>query len=774
LKSEEPTARRADAIEWRPPSPPRIFAGVVDTPEFSSALAGRYRLVREIGRGGMAVVYLADDLRHHRRVAIKFLQPELAQAVGSARFLREIEIAAQLVHPHVVPLYDSGDLDGRLFYVMPFIEGETLRQRLDRERQLPVDEALALGRQVASALEYAHTHGVVHRDIKPENILLFEGEAMVADFGIARALSAAQAPRITGTGLVVGTPEYMSPEQALDEGADARSDQYSLACVLFEMLAGEPPYAGPTPYSILSKRLMDPVPSVRRLRDAVPIAVDRTIMRALSKLPADRYPTVGAFASALTLAAATPAHGSTAFAEPQRAPAIAVLPFRNLSADPENEYFADGITEDVIAHLSKIHALTVISRSSVMPFKQRNQSMRDIGATLGATALLDGSVRRAGDRVRIVAQLVDGASDRHLWTETYDRKLDDIFAIQTDVALHIASALETTLSPDERTRVQRKPTDDLEAYQLFLRGRQWFSRYTPETLNRAIECFEQAIARDPGFALAYATIAMAYVEFAENGVISAHLAFAHATEAVEQALRLDPELGLAHVTSGYVKMTREFDWAGAEREFRRALELSPSDADAYDLFGRMCAGIGRFDEALVLHNRAQELDPLAHANDVTTTLIRAGRYEEAAKRASAAVELDQGNARTRATLGWAEFFSGRQPEGLANLQRAVTLNPKNNLWLSQLGEMYGMAGREEEARAILRELQEKSATSFVSPYHIAYVHTGLGEVDRALDLLERAVADRTGPTYGIKGSFLFIPLRGHPRFEALLRTMNLA
>ncbi|HEU4722130.1 MAG TPA: serine/threonine-protein kinase, partial [Gemmatimonadaceae bacterium] len=445
---------------------------MADTPALGAALAGRYRVEREIGRVGMAVVYLAEDQRYKRRVAIKLLHPELAQAVGAERFLREIEIAARLTHPHIVPLFDSGEVDGRLFYVMPFLDGESLRQRLDRERQLAVPDAIAIAQQVASALEYAHARTVVHRDVKPENILIYQNEAMVADFGIALAMSAAQTPRITGTGLVVGTPEYMSPEQALDEGADARSDQYSLACALFEMLAGEPPYSGATPYSILSKRLMDPVPSVRRLRPTVPLAVDRAIGRALAKVPADRFPTVGAFAGELLLGIATPATGTTAAAERPHTTAVAVLPFRNLSADPENEYFADGITEDVIAHLAKIRALTVISRGSVMPFKQRTASMRDISTTLGATALLDGSVRRAGDRVRIVAQLIDGESDRHLWAETYDRKLDDIFAIQTDVALHIADALEAELSGEEQTRVRKEPTHDLQAYQLFLHGRQ--------------------------------------------------------------------------------------------------------------------------------------------------------------------------------------------------------------------------------------------------------------------------------------------------------------
>ncbi|MFL5620787.1 MAG: protein kinase domain-containing protein, partial [Gemmatimonadaceae bacterium] len=728
---------------------------------------------REIGRGGMAVVFLADDLRHRRKVAIKFIQPELAQAVGAARFLREIEIAAQLTHPHIVPLFDSGEIDGRLFFVMPFLEGESLRDRLQRERQLPVHEALVIARHVASALEYAHARNVVHRDIKPENVLLYEGEAMVADFGIALAVSAAASPRITGTGLVVGTPEYMSPEQALDEGTDARSDQYSLACVLFEMLAGEAPYSGPSPYSILSKRLVDPVPSVRRLRSTVPAVVDRALTRALAKVPVDRFPSVGAFAAELALASMTPATGSAAAAERPRAASVAVLPFRNLSADPENEYFADGITEDVIAHLSKIRALTVISRGSVMQFKQRTGSMRDISAALGAATLLDGSVRRSGDRVRIVAQLVDGESDRQVWAETYDRRLDDIFAIQTDVALHIAASLEAELSTDERDRVERPPTDDVQAYQLFLQGRQWLTRYTPDSLRRAIEFFDRAVARDPGFALAYASMGMAHIELAEAGAMTPDLAYGRASTALERALRVDPDLSAAHVASAYFKMTREFDWVGAEREFRRALELSPSDADAFDLYGRLCMALGRLDDSLKLLRHAQELDPLSHGNDITTTLLRAGRYEEARERARAATETNPTNARTRATLGWANILTSRVSEGVADLERAVAISEGNSLWLGQLGEAYAIAGDDAKARDILRQLEERAKTTFVSPYHLAYVHTGLGQLDAAIDLLEKAVAARTGPTYGINGSFLFLPLQKHPKFQALLRGMGL-
>ncbi len=738
-----------------------------------AALAGRYAVERELGRGGMATVYLADDLKHHRKVALKVLKPELGPLLGPERFAREIRIAAALNHPHILPLYDSGQMggptgeDGPLFYVMPYIRGNSLRQRIARETQLPVDEALRITRQVAAALDHAHEHGLIHRDIKPENILLHEGEAMVTDFGIAVAPGAAQGERLTAAGLMVGTPQYMSPEQASGERTlDARSDVYSLACVLYELLAGEPPYTGPTAQATIAKRLVGPVPSVRRLRPAVPPAVEQAIVKALAVIPADRFASAGAFAAALTAAPSAQA----------RTASVAVLPFLSLSANPDNEFFADGITEDVIAQLSRIRSLKVISRGSAMAFKKRDQSLREIGATLQVSTLLDGSVRRAGDRVRIVAQLIDAETDRHLWAETYDRQLTDIFAIQTDVALQIASALEAELSPAERTRIHREPTTNVQAYQLYLKGRYSYSRYTEESIRKGIDFFKQAIAADPGYAMAHVGVALAYAELAAGqggGATREAVAFEEAMKAVNTALALDPGLGEAHSVLALLKCVHDFDWAGAEQEFKLALELNPGSADTYDHYGWLCSALERFDQALALAMRAQELDPLFHRADVATTLLRAGRYDEALEAGLRCVEFEPEYARGRSTLGWAYMKLGRTDEGLAELKRSVTLAPGNALYLAQLGQAYGLAGQIDEGRTVLGELEELSRQRYVSPYHIAYVYTGLGDQEKAMELLERAYDERAGSLYGIKGSFLFTALRSHPRFVALLRKMNL-
>jgi TolB-like protein/Tfp pilus assembly protein PilF len=715
----------------------------------------------------MATVYLADDLKHHRKVAIKVLRPELGSLLGPDRFTREIRVAAALNHPHILPLYDSGEVAALLYYVMPYVRGESLRQKLAREQQLPIDEATGIIRQAAAALDHAHALGVIHRDIKPENILIHEGEAMVADFGIALAAGAAPGERLTATGLMVGTPAYMSPEQAAGEHTlDPRSDVYSLGCVLYELLAGEPPYTGASAQMVIAKRFTDPVPRIRRLRPTVPPAVEQALLTALARVPADRFPSAGAFAAALT---------APDVAE-RRPASVAVLPFLNLSADPENEFFADGVTEDVIAQLSKIRALKVTSRASAMAFKKREQSLRQIGATLQVATLLDGSVRRAADRVRIVAQLIDADTDQQVWTETYDRKLTDIFAIQTDVALQIAAALEAQLSPEEHTRIRKEPTKDVEAYQLYLLGKHCLARWTQEGVDQGIKHLEQAIARDPDYALAYATVAHAYtnVGFGVAGSLPAEEAFRRAKAAVARALEIDDGLAEGHAMLGSLKFACDYDWAGAETEFKRALELNPNSGDTYDVYGLMLSAMERYDEAIEAQRRAHELDPLHHRMDIATTLLRAGRYDEALRAVTRVVEDEPHYALAHATLGWAHLLSGRPDQGLAALERALSLSPDSTLYLAQLGQAFALVGQAAKAREVLQRLEELAKQRYVSPYHMAYVHTGLGEQDRAMDWLERAYEERAGAVFGVKGSFLFTTLRSHPRFKALLRRMNLA
>jgi serine/threonine protein kinase/tetratricopeptide (TPR) repeat protein len=747
-----------DLSSARPDHLERVRAGLRD----------RYTVERELGQGGMATVYLADDPRHQRQVAIKVLRPELAAVLGADRFTREIRIAAALNHPHILPLHDSGEANGLLFYVMPYVRGGSLRQKLSREGRLAADTAVSLIRQVALALDHAHAHGLIHRDIKPENILLHEGEAVVTDFGIALAGGTDPAQRLTVTGLMVGTPEYMSPEQAAGERMlDARSDVYSLGCVLYELLAGEPPFAGASARVVISRRFTEPAPSIRRLRPEVSPAVGQAITRALAPDPQDRFPSALAFADALV---------GSAIARAPRRPSIAVLPFISMSADPENEFFADGITEDVIAHLSKVGSLKVIGRGSVMPFKKRERSLREIGIALDVGTLLDGSVRRAGSRVRIVAQLIDAESDRHLWTETYDRELTDIFAIQTDVALQIAAALKAELSPEETRRLRQEPTSDLQAYQRYLLGRHCLRRWTQEGVEQAIRHFEQAVERDPEYALAHAAIAYAYTDLGLGiaGPMPSEEAFKKARAAALRALQIDAGLAEAHGIMAHLKFVCDYDWAGAEQEFKRALELDPNSGDTCDFYGLMLSALERYDEAIVMQRRAHELDPLAHRMDLATTMLRAGRYEEAMRVLTRVLEIDPHFPMGHATMGWALYLRGMPERAVASLEQAVVLSPGSTAWQAQLGQAYAMVGRADDAKRILDQLLRLSTERYVSPYHIAYIYTGLGDQEQAMDWLERACETRAGGIFGVKGSFLFASLRDHPRFKALLARMNLA
>jgi serine/threonine protein kinase/tetratricopeptide (TPR) repeat protein len=754
---------------------------------------GPYEITAKLGEGGMGVVYRARDTRLGRDVALKLLPEAFAEdPERHARFEREGKLLASLNHPHIATLYGLEHLEGQHVLVLELVEGEGLDERIARGA-LSIDEALPIALQIAEGLEAAHERGIVHRDLKPANVKVRpDGTAKVLDFGLAKAWEEettgsdpAHSPTVTGVhtkaGMILGTVAYMSPEQARGKAVDKRADIWAFGCLLYQMLTGAAVFRGDTVTDVMAAILTEE-PDLGALPQALPETVGMMLRRCLEKDSKRRLRDIGEarvvleriapVATAAALAVSPAASDAFGIA---RLPSVAVLPFLNISADPENEFFADGITEDVIAHLAKIKSIKVISRTSVMTFKNADRNLREIAAKLGAATLLEGSVRRAGSRVRIVAQLVDGATDEHLWADTYDRDLTDIFAIQTDVALNIAGALRAELTNDERERVNRRPTDNLEAYEHFLQGRAWMNLFSPEGFRRSLIELDRAIKLDPGFALAYTLIAQIQTEHGISGIVgrSPEEAVRLAKEAVSRALELDEELAEAHGTTALIRFAFDFDWHGAEREFLKAIELGPGVAETHEHYGWMLTSMGRYDEALREVMRARELDPILIQSDVGTTLLRAGRVEEALAEARQVIVSEPGSARCHSNLGWALIFSGDGEAGIASLEHAVAISPGATLFLAQLGQARAMVGDEAGARAILAQLRQLARDQFVSPYHFAYVHAGLGEKDEAIDWLEQAFERRSGAIYGIKGSFLFRDLHDHPRFQALLRKMNL-
>jgi eukaryotic-like serine/threonine-protein kinase len=737
-------------------------------------LADRYPVERELGRGGTATVYLAHDLRHDRPVALKVLHPEVTPLLGPERFVREIRLAARLQHPHILPLFDSGETDGLLWYTMPYVQGQSLRARLNREHRLPLADALEIARQVGAALAYAHRQGVVHRDIKPENILLHEDGALVADFGIARALDAAGPDGLTVTGLILGTPTYMSPEQAAGERAvDGRSDLFALGCTLFEMLAGEPPFGGDTPQSQLISRFTQPVPSLQAHRPEVSAALDQALRRALAREAVARFDSVADF---LVAASVRAPEGTTA-ERPAPAPSlprsIAVLPFTNLSPDPENEFFADGMTDELINALAKVEGLHVVSRTTAFAFKGTTTDVRTIGSRLSVGAVLEGSVRRAGRRLRLTAQLVDVSTGFHLWSETFDRELEDVFAIQDEVSRAIVATLQVRLLGSSQSTLVRPATTDLEAYTLYLKGRQLWNRRSVPDLLRSVDLLEQALARDPNYALAHAGLADSHALLGFYCIRRPVEAFGAAKRSALRAREIEPALAEARPALAYVAMYHDWDWDAAEREFRDALRLNPGYATAHQWYGNFQSILGRVDGALASFQRGVALDPLGAIRHAALGwgYYFARQYESALDQCRRAVEIDPELPVAHHWLALVSEELGDWDQAEVAMQRAAALSGRDGGSLASLATMAARRGREAEARALLAELEQLRRTAYVSAYDVATTHAALGEIATALDWLERAYDERTHRMAFLRVDPRIDRLRGQPRFAALLERM---
>lgn len=761
------------------------------------ALAGRYNIQREIARGGMATVYLARDLRHDRAVAIKVLNSELAAVLGSERFFREITLTARLDHPHILALLDSGEADGILYYVMPYVEGESLRDRLSREKQLPLDTAVGITRQVADALSYAHSQGIVHRDIKPENILLAAGHARVMDFGIARAITAAREDVLTGTGLAIGTLAYMSPEQSAgDRGVDARTDVYSLGCVVYEMLAGQPPFTGATPEALLARKSEGAVPSLKVVRDTVSARVEQTIAMSLARVPADRFETASQFADALDRAKAVPeaalrtrapSHqlrlliagvvtaavlagawwiAKRVTAPSSRTDSVAVLPFTNVGSDTADTYFADGITDELITALAKVPGLHVAGRSSAFRFRGKANDAQEVGRVLNVASVLEGTVRRDGRRIRVTTQLTNLADGLVIWSESYQRELKDVFSMQDDITRAIVSALQVRLATGGQPGRPSAMAAEPQAYDLYLKGLYLLQR-RGQWIPNAIAYFEQAIRKDSTFARAYAQLAISLALLPLYNPVPIDSVSARTRAVADRSILLDSTIAEAHVALG-MWYHEGLQGEKADIEYQRALALDPNYPLAYHGRANVLQDQGRYEEAVALTQRALQGDPVSPISLSlhTRALVIARQFPEARLAARRAADLDSLFPFALPQLAAAEYFTGHLREARSAALAAIPV-PTTAGQLAWI-----LAATEDRASARLRARnleKDRGRTSFAeSTVSLAYL--GAGDTARALDALERAADIHEPLSFSLSLSHpMFDLLRNSPRFSEVAR-----
>lgn len=749
-------------------------------------LASRYAIERELGRGGMATVYLAEERKHLRKVAIKVLRQDLSASLGTDRFLREIGIIARLTHPHVVPLIDSGEADGLLYYVTPYISGGSLRDRLAQHHTLPLSEALRIAHDVGAALDHAHRAGFVHRDVKPENVLFADGIALLTDFGVAQACASIEATQteatrsaITAAGTALGTPSYMSPEQAAGErDLGIASDVYSLACVVYEMLAGEPPFSGTGVRATMARQVTEAPRPIRVPRPEVPLGVEAALTRALDKVPEHRFGSAGDFVAALVEATnPTPLGDIRRGLARRAAQGIAVLPFVNTSPDAENEYLSDGITDELIDALNKSDALRVASRTSVFALKGRALDVRAIGALLDVSVVLEGSVRRQGDRLRVTAQLTATDDGRLLWSQRYDRELQDVFAVQDELARTITSTLRTTWLADfDDPEPVKRGTDSVIAYGHYLRGRWAMNQRSDAATSESITWFERAIAEDPNYALAYTGLSDAYALHVDYRSMRAGDGLERAAHYAREALKLDDRLPEAHTSLAWSLFIYSWEWDAARREFERAMQLDPRFPTAHQWYAFQLAAFGRHEEALVEAHTALELDgsSISIRRSVGWLYYFSRRWERARHHMMRAVEMNPTSEENFRLFGMILAVEGKHPEAaVATLKEAVTLSGAGPLSHGTLAYALARQGRAAEADAIRDSLEERSTREYVSPVALATAWLGTSEPERALDWIEKAHADRRGWVVYLNVNPIFDPVRASDRFQALVRRMGL-
>ena len=782
------------------------------------ATLAHYRLLEVLGQGGMGVVYKAQDTVLERVVALKVMRPELiAGAELRARFLREARSAAALNHPNIAQVYEAAEADGSLFMAMEFIPGRSLRARL--ATPMPLEEALRTGREIAAGLAHAHAHQIVHRDLKPENIILGDdGRARILDFGLAKVLQDRGTPtevrswtrtqtaaaELTLQGQILGTPQYMSPEQARGLEVDARSDIFSYGAILYEMVSGEAPFKGDTPLDVLEAVLhTDPVALTRR-DPRLPMRLEAIVSCCLAKDPAQRpasggqlladleriearqvsraaallrrtrgipTPRILLAAGAVVLLAAVGLHLSLEASHPKgpHRKTIAVLPFRSLTSGEENEYFSIGMTDDILTQLMSVADLKVISRRATFLYKDTRKSSREIGHELKAGVILEGSIRRLGDEVRVVAQLIDTNSDQQLWAETYDREYRQIFTIQSEIAQKIASSLRAKLTPAEEARIANPVTTKPEAYTAYLQGRFFADRRSKEDLEKAIGFYEEALRIDAGYARSWVGLSKAHSSQADAGYVPVGDGYARARAEAQRALALDPTLAEAHAQMGWIKRVYDWDWSGADRSCRRALELEPGNAMVISEAALFAWTLGRYEEAMKWDRQAIELDPLRISGyfNLGSHAYYAGLWEEAKAAKRKVLELNPQYVGAHLSLGQIYLAESRPEQALAEIQKEPEV-----VWrMFGLALVYHALGRTRDADGILAEFiaryQDEAA------YQVAMIYAYRGHSNEAFEWLERAYRQRDTGLSEMKGNPLLRNVEKDPRYVEFMKQMKL-
>jgi serine/threonine-protein kinase len=757
-------------------------------PLIPGARLGPYDIVAPLGAGGMGEVYRARDTRLAREVAIKVLPEHMASdADALARFEREAKAVAALSHPNILAIHDVGRENGVSFVVTELLEGQTLREHL-RGSAIPWLKSVEIGIAIADGLAAAHAKGIIHRDVKPENIFITTaGHVKILDFGVARMEPEGQLSpghtadatptitRATRPGAILGTLNYMSPEQVRGLHTDGRSDIFSLGCVVYEMVAGRRAFAGDSPADTITAILKEEPFGITDALTGIRPELERVIVRCLEKKPEQRFQSTPDLA--FTLRSILADGGTTPTEKRYRIPrpAIAVLPMENVSRDPEQDYFVDGMTEALISDLAKIGGLKVISRTSIMRYKATTKSLPEIARELNVDAVVEGSVLRVGDRVRITAQLIHAATDEHLWADSYDRDLRDVLQLHSEVARTIAQEIKVTLTPQEHARMVRAHPVNPDAYQAYLKGRFYWNKRTPDGVGKAVEYFEQVVSLDPDWPVGYAGLADAYVVMPQYSSMRSSEAMPKAQAAAKRALEIDESLAEAHATMALIANNYDWNFPTARREYERAIALSPNYATAHHWYAVYLLHMGRLDEAVKEMTKAQELDPLSLIISSVLGMAQwsAGDLAQAETGLRKTLDLGPDFAMAHMNLAITLFLQQRLADAITEARVAVRLSNNAANHAAFLGYMCAKAGNPEEARTILDELAARSKETYVAPTYLARIHAGLGETDQMFDWLERAYSERDSWLPNVLVDPLLASMHADPRFADLVRRVGL-